>query len=131
MHTEPAALIHFYMSVSASQTRQIALLLQQHLHAIGPRPSGSGRGRIGLRVVVYGGMGERRNNKCAKGISQLLQGSLPDLIPILLFPRRKVLAGRSRRKDFLPLHPATPPPQLCLTLSILHPQINPLEQLDK
>lgn len=64
------------------------------------------------KALAYVGMGEMRakkREKSAKETNQLLQGSLPDLIPILLFPRRKVLAGRAGRKDFLPPHPQTIP----------------------
>lgn len=35
-------------------------------------------------------------------MNQLLQGRLPELSPILLFPRRKPEAGKRGRKDFLP-----------------------------
>lgn len=34
-------------------------------------------------------------------MNQLLQGRLPEFIPILLFPRRKAVAGKRGRKDFL------------------------------
>lgn len=55
------------------------------------------------------GRGARRrrkiNNflkKSAKEMNQLLQGRQPELSPILLFPRRKAVAGKRGRKDFLP-----------------------------
>lgn len=47
------------------------------------------------------GRGGRGEKKSAEKMNQLLQGRLPELIPILLFPRRKAVAGKRGRKDFL------------------------------
>lgn len=74
------------------------------------------RAWMGLRALAKGtgicrdgGEKEEKKKKSAREMNQLLQASLPDLIPVLLFPRRKVLAGRRGRKDFLPPHPETIP----------------------
>lgn len=72
---------------------------------------------MGLRALAKGTgicrdggeMERKKKKKSAREMNQLLQASLPDLIPVLLFPRRKVLAGRRGRKDFLPPHPETIP----------------------
>lgn len=61
------------------------------------------------KAVAYVRMGEekegeeRRGEKnCAKGMNQLLQGSLPELIvPVLLFPRRKSF-GREKGEEGFP-----------------------------
>lgn len=65
----------------------------------------------GTGICRHGGEEEegKKKPKCAKEMNQLLQGSLPELIPILLFPRRKAVAGKRGRKDFLPLHPGNRP----------------------
>lgn len=52
----------------------------------------------------WGRGGRRKKTKSAKEMNQLLQGRLPELSPVLLFPRRKAVAGKRGRKDFLVLH---------------------------
>lgn len=53
-------------------------------------PTGMGLGALakGTGVCRDGGE-EEEGKKCAEEMNQLLQARLPDLIPILLFPRRK------------------------------------------
>lgn len=68
-------------------------------------PTGMGLGALakGSAICRDGGEKEKRKKKSAKEMNQLLQDRLPELIPILLFPRRKESSGREKggRKDFL------------------------------
>lgn len=74
--------------------RDFCSLRQEELPCSLPIPGYShrdGAGSPGKRHwrVQGWGRGGRRKKKCAEEMNQLLQARLPDLIPILLFPRRK------------------------------------------
>lgn len=99
----PVALPRFFCGPSSSSSPQVRC----------PFAGGAGWGwEPWQKALANGGMAERRSKKkCAGEMNQLLRASLPELIPILLFPRRKAF-GREKWEEGFPSTPSRNQPPL-------------------